>query len=415
MTITRHIQRRSPAPGAADVELSAIRERICESVIRECTPLLPRIKAIVLTGSVARDEASFVYRHRQLEALGDAEFLLINKGRGQFYSNEVLESVRNRIEEHLDKHHQIRCKIDLSHVGSRYLRRLPPHVFTYELKSCGTVIWGDRQVLTRIPDFAPNDLSRTDAFRLLCNRLIELLEFAPQDNHPSAGVADIQYRITKLYLDMATSFLVFVGGYAPSYLERNTNLQEIANRTCSPANGPDLRHFAQLVDCSTQRKLRPLTEADAISGLDLPEAIQFARQLWRWELTRLARTCEGSSDRQLFGKWSTTQPLWQRLRGWAYVIRACGWHRSYRQWPHWARLARQMSPRTAVYLAASLLVFGKLARFDSPDDKPDGLKEIRELLPVQPAFIDMHTAVSAADLARAIVWNYKAFLERTRS
>jgi len=415
LTTARQTQGFSPAVGALDAKLRSIRECICESVIRECEPLLPRIKAIVLTGSLARDEASFACHHGEVEALGDAEFLLISEDRRHLCSTEVLELVKNRVEKHLNEYFQVRCKIDLSPVDRSYLRSLPPHIFTYELKRCGRVIWGNREALAETRDFSPNHLSRTDAFRLLCNRLIEVLDFALQDDSAPAGAADLQYRITKLYLDMATSLLVFVGGYAPSYWERNNNLQKIASRNQSPAEGIDFKLFAQLVDCSTQRKLGLHTYGDDISELDLREAIRFAHQIWHWQLAQLVGVSNYASDRQLFDKWSASQPFWRRIRGWAYVVRACGWHHSYRQWPHWARLARQRSPRTAIYLAAGLLIFGNLGRVDAQNDHPRDLREIRKLLPAEPLFIASLAEYSVADLARAIVWNYRTFLERTRS
>lgn len=400
---------------AVDGSQSAIRQRICDSVVSECAPLHAGLRSIILTGSLARDEASFVYRDCGYVGLGDAEFLLVFKGSRHQPPADVMQSLKTRVEHRLANDHHIRCNIDLGPVDAIYLRRLPPHIFTYELKQCGRPIWGDEQILSEIPDFRVDDLSRIDAFRTLCNRLTELLESALGESLRAYG-PDLQYRLNKLYLDMATSLLVFTKSYAASYRERNRKVHDLADRLTPAIVGLDLARFADRVDLSTRRKLCPQAESEKSEMLELPEAIEIAHQLWRWELIQLAGTHLEMSDRHLFRHWSAAEPLPKRIRGWAYVLRACGWHRSYRNWVHWARLARRMSPRTAVYSAASILVFEHLACFGARNERSEEAQQLlRNILPVVPDAIWAQNDPSWSSAAAAVVWNYKTFLERTRS
>jgi hypothetical protein len=263
-----------------------------------------------------------------------------------------------------------------------------------------------------------------------------------------------RYRMIKLYLDMATSFLLFQGAYAPTYLERAERLKALAEDTEASRNCPfPLRGFAERVVYCTKFKLQAgdgvgaqAAEEGFDSVFSWAELVTYARGLWRWELEQLlsercvatpfraARQPKASrdelskvSDRELIRTWMRLQPLQKRLRGWAYVLRASGWHRSWRHWLHWVRLGWRASPRYWVYAAASELVFqldDLLALAQEP--RNDGLEmhELRLWLPLlndgrgRGAGSRRDATCSSRDtwqcLAADIAWNYQEFLKGTR-
>jgi hypothetical protein len=392
---------------------------ICECVQRACvTEFGDRLRAIVLTGSMARSEASFAHEEDYWVVSGDAEFLVVFEKGLALPSAAALQTIRQRIEGNL-RQHKIRCIVDLSAVRLRYFRHLPPHIFSYELKHCGRVIWGDARILQLIPDFSVDELSLEDAWRLLCNRMIELLECAPElssgGNPPSAK---LHYRTLKLYLDMATSLLIFLRAYAPTFQERREILCRLADHGARPEEYPfELKSFSDRVAQCTDQKLMPHLDTNCCLDLSWRTAIHAAHLLWRWELARLTGVKKALSDRELFDKWRRRQPLGERVRGWLYVLRALGWHRSYSYWHHWVRFSWKASPRCWIYLVASNLLF-QMAKDEHPSSKPQQSVDwvsLGKLLPVRNTTTRSLDPCSWEGLASDVVWNYREFLVGTRA
>jgi hypothetical protein len=379
--------------------------RLCAQVYRN------RVRAIVLTGSLARNEGTFVNTDDGCALLGDAEFLLVFTQRSALASNADLTLVRQKIEERLSRH-GLRAEVTLSAVRPEYFHRLPPSIFAYELRTRGDVIAGDRDLLRLIPAFGPDDIPREDAWRLLANRLVEQLESAEELVERRATLTPAaHYRTVKLYLDMATSALIFIGGYAPTYAERARNLAMVQGSPSRTGALPfPLEPFSEAVRACTRWKLSAgelFLDPDRTFWV---RAIDYAQALWEWELTRLLPHDDPAAPDRLLRLWARRQPLRQRLRGWAYVARTCGWHRDWRQWPRWVTQARQGSPRHLVYAIGSRVLFELGAGRPLPD-----IDDLRQALPVPGTAGPNGAQPAPHHLAEAVVHNYKRFVVGTRS
>lgn len=352
-----------------------MREAICAATIRSCVDAFEnRLRGIVLSGSLARGEATLRRDSGLCAILGDAEFFLVFQEKSRLPKGAEVDGVRQQIESML-KIQNLGCPIDLSPVHPSYLRGLDPHILAYELKECGQVVWGDSGLLSLIPRFPVSDIYLEDAWRLLCNRMIEYLAVAPDlpDSGPLPQAA--LYRTVKLYLDMATSLLLFAGRYEPTYRARAERLLELADsqlhgsltlpaqfRGREPADdetrssAPRLpaqfdREFAERVDFCTRFKLGNC-DSDGCTADFSKDAVRYAHALWRWELAQLTQSKAELSDRELMRRWMRRQPMIRRLRGWVRVFRDTGW-RSYRDWPRWCLLACTASPRHWIYAAGA--------------------------------------------------------------
>ena len=325
---------------------------ICAEVIETCVREYSGVRAIVLTGSTARGEGTFRCDAGALRVLGDAEFLLVFDDSGELPSCEEMSALSGRIQNALAQCHGITCSIDLSPAYVGYFRKMQPHIFGYEVRECGRVVWGNTAVLDEIPSFQASEIPLEDGWRLLCNRIIEQL-----DPRLEADPDRLRYQTVKLYLDMATSLLLFTGRYAPTYRDRAENLRALASGADSNWPFP-LYEFAELVSEATEWKTR--LPQDALSELRIFQqpAIPFATQLWRWELQRLTGMANGASAGSLMRCRMKQQLVTQRWRGWVHVLRAEGWFRSWRNWPHWALLAMRGSPRYWIYAACAELITG---------------------------------------------------------
>lgn len=364
-----------------------------------------RLVALVLTGSMARGEASIAASAAGSRVLGDAEFLLVFKRdrnsdqvRAQKLAREMSESLEQS---------SILCPISFAAVGENYLRNLPPHVFGYELLTCGRVLCGDAQILRLVPAMLAADIPREDAWRLLCNRLLEQLDCAAELPAVHIASPSLRYRILKLYLDLATSVLVFAGKYKPTYVERARELRKLAGTLTAI----DLSRLATTVEAATRLKLHPqdaALEASFWAEHTWRAAISGARTIWRWQLEQLLGPSQLGSDQELVLRWARRQSFLGRVRGWIFVARECGWVRSIVHWFTWLRLAGYSSPRNLIYAAGSELLFSLADQASATEMNSERMKTPLPLL-TPPAHSGWRSF--AADIAN----NYHRFVEHTRA
>ena len=414
-TIVREAEQ--PLPVSVHSGKAELRQAICHAAVSVLSSeYRDALDAIVLTGSMARDEATCLWNGKLWTILGDAEFLLL-LGKNRRPSEVDLPGVRQKIESLL-RPQRIQCSIDLGLVPPDYFQRLPPHIFSFELKSCGKQVFGQTDVLSQIPSFLSAQISKEDAWRLLCNRLVELLEYSDD-----LWVSDtkqterLRYKLVKLYLDMATSFLVFKEHYAPTYAERCANMLSLAERAAG-TNGPniDLVEFVKLVSFCTQAKLNPTEVGPDAPMLAGREAIRTAQSIWRWELQSLTGSSGSMSDSDLMREISSRQSLTQRLRGWAFAGREIGLVRSLRALPRWLWLATKSSPRNLIYSVGTTLLFDftKSTGWKHNPNQCD-LGSLAQLLPIQSFAEQKSSTFDWTDLARAVFQNYERFVLKTRA
>ena len=308
----------------------------------------------------------------------------------------------------------IEAHVGLSPVPAGYLRRLQPNIFSYELITHGKVVWGDPHILNLAPAFEIAEIPLDDGFRLLMNRMIELLEIVCELDALAASASTVRYRAMKLWLDMATSYLLFERQYVPTYRGRAARLRELGaeSSTAAPIR---LRRFSRMVALATRCKLGEFEDTEMQEFADLATLIDAARSLWRWELERLTAPC--ASDIDLRRRWIAAEPIAARMRGWAAVVARTGIVHAIARTPDWIRLARKGSPRRLICAAASELIFA-LPRLLEEDAVPrihSRWDELRRGLPVTDSPDNLPLLCSWRRLGRAIAFNYNSFLVPTRT
>lgn len=372
------------------------------------------LRAVVLTGSVARNEASYIYKDGQAILLSDIEAIVVLHDSAPLPSRQAAQSLCRSAERSLAAH-GVQVHVSLSMVHGAYLRRLPPHIYSYELRACGVVLFGEAAILEEIPGYAAMELSTEDAWRMLSNRLIEQMETSESSSNDSSddSIDDaLRYRRIKLCLDLASSLLVFCGRFEAGYRARLRRIEEFA---LVPGGLPiSIQEFLPLLRLCTAAKLQPgavawATGEAAEAGFAGP-VTRWAWQSWLWELERMTGSRDHAAAEEMICAFGRSQGGERLLRGWLYAVRRVGWLRSVRYWPKWLwLLARGLTPRHALYLAAYRWQQQRCG--ETCSDSADSLKRVRELLPVdiaaQPA--------TAAEVARQLAWNYQEFVTETRS
>jgi hypothetical protein len=394
---------------------------ICEETCRVGETEFGRgLRALILTGSFARGEGSFIRRDGTCQALSDAEFMVVLTDSVRLPSTTEQRELQHNIS-HAIQARGLNCSLSFGFVHADFLQKLQPSIFAFELRACGQVLLGDASVLSLAPKFGISEIPLEDAWRLLCNRLVECLEILGWLESQCESVPpQVFYRIVKLYLDMCTSLLVFCGAYEPRYARRADILSELAQS--EPTDAPfSLEEFSGKVSAATRFKLSSKSrESFDISNrnemaLVTVEAMKYARELWRWELKKLTHSTDDPDDHQLLKRWMRQQGIARRLRGWAYVCRKQGWHRSWREWARWLGLLCQASPRYCVYAVATEMCFGLPSSLEKASDLTDSnCQRWPDLLPVRKEICGLERSLRSK-LMTETVWNYEQFLVGTRA
>lgn len=372
--------------------------RLCAAAIGD------QARAIVLTGSFSRGEATLRRDGAGWRVLGDATFLVVFERPAELRTGELEE----RIQRHLLAQ-GIQCKIVVVASTISALRRMKPHIYAYELRERGIVVWGDQTILFQIPQFSVSDIPKEDGWWFLCNRMIEQLESAAQADGGKDHGASVRYRIAKLYLAMAACYLLTIGQYRPSYKERAERLRELAEFPAPPPSPIPLRRFSRLVSECTSLKLQGSTTDTYGEFPQWEDAVSDAEALWRWVLGQVSGTNSSCSRSVLLNSLAMRQTVFARAKGWvrAVYVRPAAF---CRDWLRWVQLACLASPRYLVYGAASDLFF---TTSEGEAVRQDWLVEIAAKLPLRPHEEDQQ--LSWRKVAMMVAHNFHDLLESNRS
>ncbi len=400
----------------SDAQKDEVVSKICEIVARECrTAFGGRLISVILTGSAARGEATIVSSGDGWKILGDAEFLVVLHQAGGSARIRSRDTLKRESAEKL-RLQGIEVTIGLGFVPVSYLKGLPAYIFSYELRECGKVVSGNPQILDVMPQFGASAISREDAWRLLCNRMIEQLEvIGDLERAPQQLTNGLHYATVKLYLDMATSYLVFAGAYAPTYRERVQRLMMLASQ--ADHDSPfSLKDFGATVSECTSWKLNGKEDDRNRSLRFWQEAISYAHQLWRWEIVQMTGASSKSTDTELWTRLAEALTVREKIRGWLSVIKRSSASETLRNWPGWLRLGSRATPRYWVYRAGAEVLFDFQARVTASTkgllDAADS--HVASLLPVHR--IKTGTAeISWKFIASEITANYWRYVAETRA
>jgi hypothetical protein len=379
----------------------------------------PGLRSLILTGSLARGEATVLVKDGVWKFPGDAEFLLLFHDRFPLPSEADIAFLGRRIEAGLQKQN-VQCCIGLSGCHAKYLANLRPHIFAYELRKYGHIVWGDRSVLQLIPGFSTSEIPLEDGWRLLCNRMVEHLEEMASADSISPEIRDeLFYSTLKLCLDSATSLLLFAGAYEPSYRRRAERLKELArdqNEIQKLSLPFSLQEFSGFLSFCTDLKL----SADGGSWGAAPwefweTGVEYAALLGNWELARLTGVSTPSSSEELMARWIESESLIRNLYAWSSVLRQAPWQKSLLHWPRWVWQALYGSPRYQIY-ALAFALFDRLTAIRKQES--EGVSADSELLfrcSRLPLALSRNGLKGWRRLASEIGWNYHQFLEDTRA
>jgi hypothetical protein len=400
--------------------LSLPTEQYFSDVIKYITDFIrreyPLASALILTGSAARDEATFLHTRSGTVWLSDMEFVvIIPDSVSGAKENTELSRLAARLEQSL-REQGTTVSLDLEPTHEQSIGLLPRNLFGYEFRVHGKQLFGARDYLNELPTFTWREIPLEDAWRLLSNRMVEWLNF--ESKRSSLSAPEQFYRLTKQYLDLVTSLTLVAGCYSDRYETRALAVagmeewlsEKLKNvRVKSLLDGaalawrfkvqPSAPEYLWLQDCEPGDFTTGLKRAGWAWMADDLLAIHSA--IWDWELAALSGVQPQSPEdmlhaiRKVYGgrQW---------LRGWARLVLKPYLREGATFFSRAAWLLFVGEPRGLVFWCARLLADGAHRQSAST------LDTVKKHLPV----LYPGGSTTWEELANQCVRNWNAYLRR---
>jgi hypothetical protein len=263
--------------------LEAYLRRICETVRREVSAIVPKKKlaAIVLGGGYGRGEGGVLETEAGEEPYNDLEFYVFLNGNRLWHDHQfgkALHCLGHRLSS--DAGLSIEFKIDCA---DRW-RSGPVSMFSYDLVSGHRVVSGDEAVFFGCEHHHDGDaIPLAEASRLLFNRCAGLLLVREilRKTVPTDEDADFAVRnAAKVQLALGDVVLTVFGKYHWSVLERERRLAEFI-----PVEAPGwLSEVRSQYAQGVAFKLHPqrATKLEATFESEYLRLVDLAREVWLW-------------------------------------------------------------------------------------------------------------------------------------
>lgn len=185
------------------------------------------ISCIFLCGSFAGDEGSIVFEEDRPLFLSDIDLAVVLESRD---AHSELYKKRNGLAEACEgllPEAEFLGHVDVAVLLPHDLERFPPRPGVFDTRKLGRVLYGDQDVIDRIPAYREGAIGGREAVLLIENRIIPFLGSYPTSiARTNEDLYRFLYQIARAYTDMATSALCLAGLYRPGYIARNESLKE---------------------------------------------------------------------------------------------------------------------------------------------------------------------------------------------
>lgn len=322
------------SPGAAAAVRSYLR-KACGLILQELGE--DAVAAIAVSGSAALGEFTAVATAEDdLRLLSDVDLSVVMRTDEQ---RDAAKSARPALLKRLNTAGEAASMCAPADFGIYSLRDLEvqaPKMGVLEMRASGAVLWGDGEVLRKLPDFSPEELSRSEAVTLLYNRCLESLKvcISPGPLNPCETM-NLLYAGAKAYLDAGTALAAYHGRYVTGYKRRLPRIAEIVRERYAGgfgSTGADA--FLEGLSFWTDFKIKPdLTEvaaryrsAQGTDGLRVAAWKAWAES--RLPLTGVWAALSAGSGAARDGVLETcrgligSEPVTRRLRGWKRLVQA---------------------------------------------------------------------------------------------
>ena len=214
----------------ADKKVEEDMKIICEEVLKK----IKEVKSIILTGGFSRGEGPIKKEMGKFFPYNDYDIQIIT---GKKISKEELDKISIEISKKLcyrgiENFYPFRKEeqkmkenfyIDMKCDSISDLKKLLPRIRTYELKNNSKILYGE-DFRKLIPNYNLNDISLSEAAKLLLDRMSQMIEYYSTENKHEKEF--LSYIIQQAYAACCTSLLMLKGKYQIGYKKSMEILKE---------------------------------------------------------------------------------------------------------------------------------------------------------------------------------------------
>jgi hypothetical protein len=371
----------------ANLEDEAQSEVRAVSVLTRNATMTFAPRGMLLTGSLARGEGTIMRDDAgRARWLSDMECLVV--------FDDLSRQTRNAIRTALAQicaeinREPARCakglKVDLNPIEIGQLARMRPTIFSHELAEHGKLLWGEPSTIL-LPTPHPQTSLCHDGFRLLNNRIMELLKARAQFEFGSDLFPFVGYALTKLWRELGTSVSTFIGCYRTTYHQRRAELLRAL-----PALENELGDVAHVLAarliCSNASESALVQRSEHEIIAEFVSATVAAAKVWRWETARLMGGKRlGRGWRDVSARLRKTEKFSDRMRDWGRAVLR-GTIEPYLRVRSLAVIARAGSLGSAIYTAGCLLCFHWDEIGANDNASRDIIRLVSDLFEIEPNF-----------------------------
>jgi len=219
------------------------------------------IISLVLIGGFSRGEGSVLIENDFVRPLIDYDVVIIVEKR---IDNPKLGRCSGEIVKKIGLKEK-NFHIDLIPIPINSLKKLSFTQFNYDFKYASNVFYGDKNILSLIPEFDVRKMPLETARFLLFNRVINFIYTFSYDfinKRPPTNEESLllKYQCLKNILDAGTALLILHSEYSPSYRERNERFKKLFS---------DKKDWVKFHQKATDFKLDPTNNIIDVNPVDL--------------------------------------------------------------------------------------------------------------------------------------------------
>jgi predicted nucleotidyltransferase len=182
------------------------------------------IVSIILIGSTARKEETYIKKDNESKLLSDIEFLIVIGKKGNV--ERITELLNKNISRIYSRETSGLFHIDYSIYYENKLKFLDKRFINFETKYCGQVFWGDKTILAKFPDITIRNMNYSELQTVVIHRMYSVYKYLKilQDE------TDKIYILARNMLDIVTIILPYEKILLPTYNFRVNSVKNIMHR-----------------------------------------------------------------------------------------------------------------------------------------------------------------------------------------
>ena len=219
------------------------------------------IISIYLTGSVARNTATFIEKNEEFYLQSDLDFVVICSPKIILKSLLKIKPLSNKITEKLRKE-KLLSHVSISVITESTLKNMLPTIFYQDFSNNGKLVYG-RDLKEIFPKYKTKDIPSKDIYRLIFNRMTELLAALVNSKIFEKKVNRIDYdyildHIGKFVFSIIQAILIKNEGIL---IYRGTNLKDIESNSIKYNNSKLIQELLRRYETFSEanRKKEPYT------------------------------------------------------------------------------------------------------------------------------------------------------------